>query len=308
MQTDTYANLFSLIQGFCGATLSTAETTRVNAFINARARSAYLKSDYWPRWLVVGEARPCNSSGLFPHEAGDMSSVDAFLRLHKTDPWNDSSAQEYEFYVTSNGAQAIGYSENYAAIDLGSGDGTFTPQNGYYFNWTNSNSDFLALGGFDGQGVLVDYTVKLAGVVLTAASDGVASGYNTTHVITQTGTTTIRNETSLSAIVPVIDTATSDFELSIEGAYVTYRKQLNVTYGDGTGSTTATIPGEWFDYLAHGSYSDWLRSEGQNEKAVIEDQLSESRLMLELEKIDRQHIGDSVAKRIRTNLNMTVRQ
>jgi hypothetical protein len=103
------------------------------------------------------------------------------------------------------------------------------------------------------------------------------------------------------------------------GAFVTYKKEFNEFYdtastndkADGdyyaqrpTGMTTSSdIPGEWWQYIAYGSYVDLLRSDGQNEKAQAEERQARDLLQIELEKIDRQHTGNTISRRIRTHVN-----
>jgi hypothetical protein len=89
-------------------------------------------------------------------------------------------------------------------------------------------------------------------------------------------------------------------------AFVTYKKQFSDTYGEAQGETTA-IPAEWFQYLAHGTYADYLRAEGQQEKAVVADQEAEMLLQDEMVRIDEQHTLQMVANRVFTNANMQVR-
>ena len=95
-------------------------------------------------------------------------------------------------------------------------------------------------------------------------------------------------------------------DLDPSEAFVTYKAQLTDTYGDGSGESTA-IPAEWFQYLAHGTYADYLRAEGQQEKAALADQEAEALLQDELIRIDEQHTLQMVANRIFTNANMQMR-
>lgn len=98
-----------------------------------------------------------------------------------------------------------------------------------------------------------------------------------------------------------------DGSLGTTSAYVTYKAQNSATYGDGTNGTTTAIPDEWFDYMAHGGSADWLRSEGQHEKAALADQEANAILEDELIKISNSSVMDLIGTRIITNANMQAR-
>ena len=203
MQTKTYAELFALIQALCGVVFASIETPRVKALINRRALRAYRATNYWPRFLKIGEQRTV-TNGVVPFTESGLDSIDTFLRVHKQAPYVTASVQEYDIMVTANGAT-------------------------------------LVCGDLDPS-----------------------------------------------------------------EAFVTYKAQLTDTYGDGSGETIA-IPAEWFQYLAHGTYADYLRAEGQQEKAALADQEAEGLLQDELIRIDEQHTLQMVANRVFTNANMQVR-
>ena len=203
MQTKTYAELFALIQALCGVVFASIETPRIKALINRRALRAYRATNYWPRFLKIGEQRVV-TSGVVPFTESGLDSIDTFLRVHKQAPYVTASVQEYDIMVTASGAT-------------------------------------LVCGDLDPS-----------------------------------------------------------------EAFVTYKAQLTDTYGDGSGETTA-IPAEWFQYLAHGTYADYLRAEGQQEKAALADQEAEGLLQDELIRIDEQHTLQMVANRVFTNANMQVR-
>lgn len=203
MQTKTYAELFALIQALCGVVFASIETPRIKALINRRALRAYRATNYWPRFLKIGEQRTV-TSGVVPFTESGLDSIDTFLRVHKQAPYITASVQEYDIMVTASGAT-------------------------------------LVCGDLDPS-----------------------------------------------------------------EAFVTYKAQLTDTYGDGSGETTA-IPAEWFQYLAHGTYADYLRAEGQQEKAALADQEAEGLLQDELIRIDEQHTLQLVANRVFTNANMQSR-
>jgi hypothetical protein len=203
MQTKTYAELFALIQALCGVVFASIETPRIKALINRRAMRAYRASNYWTRFLKIGEERVISNS-VIPYSESGLSSIDTFLRVYKQAPYIASSVQEYDIMVTASGATLV------------CGD------------------------------------------------------------------------------------------LNPSEAYVTYKAQLTDTYGDGSGEST-TIPAEWYQYMAHGTYADYLRAEGQQEKSVIADQEAELLLQDEMIRLDENHTSGLVSNRIFTNANMQMR-
>lgn len=203
MQTKTYSELFSLIQALCGVVFASIETPRIKAMINRRALRAYRSSNYWTRFLVIGEERVVTNS-VIPYSEAGVSPIDTFMRVHKQAPYMASSVQEYDIMVTADGATLV----------------------------------------------------------------------------------------------------CGDLNPSL--AFVTYKAQLTDTYGDGAGEAAA-IPAEWYQYMAHGTYADYLRAEGQQEKAVIADQEAEMLLQDELIRLDENHTSGLVSNRIFTNANMQTR-
>lgn len=86
-------------------------------------------------------------------------------------------------------------------------------------------------------------------------------------------------------------------------AFVTYKEEWTPAIS----SLSSDIPGEFFDYIAYGTYADYLRAEGQQEKAVIADQ--EAAAILEEEMTNPQCVStmQMVATRISTNSNNQLR-
>jgi hypothetical protein len=59
--------------------------------------------------------------------------------------------------------------------------------------------------------------------------------------------------------------------------------------------------------MAHGAYADYLRAEGQQEKAAVADQEANEMLLDELMRLDEQHTQTVISPRIFTNANMQIR-
>ncbi len=88
--------------------------------------------------------------------------------------------------------------------------------------------------------------------------------------------------------------------------WVTCKTQHLDTYGNAPGNTSA-VPSEWFEYIAHGTYSDYLRAEGQQERAALAEQEANEILLDELMRLDEQHTQTVISNRISTNSNMQYR-
>lgn len=200
MRTRNYSDLLELIQALCGVVFASIELGRINALVNRRISRAYRASDYWTRFLVVGEERAV-SDGVVAFDEGVLRGVDTFLRIHKDRPYSNVAVQEFDFSVGVDGATLV--------------SGTLDPS----------------------------------------------------------------------------------------VAYVTYKAVLPDSYGQ----DSTEIPAEWFQYLAHGTYADYLRAEGQQEKAALADQEAIEILTDELMRAENVSTQNLVATRFLTNANMQMR-
>jgi hypothetical protein len=87
--------------------------------------------------------------------------------------------------------------------------------------------------------------------------------------------------------------------------YVTYRKPLSDTYGDGTAGTTSDIPEEWFNYISLYCGHEMARASRQangNEYFPISAREVQEALTDALMKQEEQNISNSIARRIKTQL------
>ena len=81
-------------------------------------------------------------------------------------------------------------------------------------------------------------------------------------------------------------------------AFVTYKKELPLFTADST-----DIPGEFFHYLAHGAYADFLRMDGQHGKALTEEQVAQGYIDSQLEQIDIRNNNNSINHKFSTYVN-----
>jgi len=92
-------------------------------------------------------------------------------------------------------------------------------------------------------------------------------------------------------------------------AFVTYKKEFTpfTVSSDYENSTALIVPAEFFHFIAHTAYADFLRMDGQTDKALIEEQTGGNYLALELEKIDLRMNNNVVLKRFSTHGNRQAR-
>jgi hypothetical protein len=262
MQTRTYADLFALIQALCGVVFASIETGRIKALINRRAQRAYRSSNYWTRFLKIGEERYLSSDPI------------AATAIVADSGYFIATVGDTDFTAIGSSANTVG--EYFVATGAGTGTGTARPALGY-----------------------VPYT--------------------------ETGKSGIDSFMRIFQQAPYIATSVNEFDFTVtsEGAtpicgdlnpqtvFVTYKAQFSDTYGpglpDGLSTDVTSVPAEWFQYLAHGTYADYLRAEGQQEKAALADQEAEALLTEELIRLDENHTSGFVSNRIRTNANMQLR-
>jgi len=196
MTTDTYSNLLELVKALSGNTaLTTEETSLVNQFINRRIYNAYRRINYWPRYLVLGEARAV-SGGVVPFTQATLNPIGSFLRIYDEAPYGTYSVTELTYNVTADGADIV------------------SPPDG------------------------------------------------------------------------------------LDTVYVDYKKRWDGPYNS---TTNSLVPLEFFHYAAHAAFADFLRYDGQNDKAAAEEGYAESLLVLELEDVMNQRNFNTAGKRIRSH-------
>jgi hypothetical protein len=256
MQTRTYADLFALIQALCGVVFASIETGRIKALINRRAQRAYRSSNYWTRFLKIGEERYLSSD---PISATVVADSGYFI----------ATVGDTDFTLIGSSSNTVG--EYFVATGVGTGTGTVRPALGYVPYSETGKSSVDTFLRFFKQAPYIASSVQEFDFTVTAEGATLVAG-----------------------------------DLNPSTAFLTYKAQFTDTYGDGAGETSS-VPAEWFQYLAHGTYADYLRAEGQQEKAALADQEAEALLTEELIRLDENHTSGFVSNRIRTNANMQLR-
>lgn len=256
--TRTYAELIAFIEALSGVDLTTGETARVDPLINAAARAAKRASNYWERFLVVGEPRSVINGLVDDDEdsfhvfgAGTSSvnglyvsadavngkvSYERVVSVNDTDTpiydirWNGSDAWQIvaRQYITVNG-------------EVVTVNGAWLYQAGDVMYEKASVASTPPTGAWDSPSG-VEGAVP-APVIVDVAEIETAMYWEKTDF----RTTTPRSHEFASD-----SNGIRPWGNGTDGIiYVTYAKRLTDKYGDGTGGTVASIPEEWFEYIGH---------------------------------------------------------
>jgi len=331
MQTRTYADLFELVSALCGVTFATIEEPRIRALMNRRAVRAFKSSNYWTRFIKIGEERRLS---------GDSAAVTTTV----------SGSSYYINTVGSTDFSAIGVPYN--AVFYGAINGT-TLTVSDMTSGLIAIGDFITDGGsFDnvqitafitGTGGVGTYTVSpnqgtvavtimgtfTVDTYFTATGAGTGTGTVSPALdylpYTQTGLNTIDSFLRVFVYAPFKTMGSQEYQYTVgsdgaelisgtvspSSAFVAYKSVLTFSTAAGATSQSLTssslIPEEWFEYIAHGTYADYLRAEGQQEKAAVADAEASEILLDELMRLDEQHTQTLISNRMFTNSNMQVR-
>jgi len=331
MQTRTYADLFELVSALCGVTFATIEEPRIRALMNRRAVRAFKSSNYWTRFIKIGEERRLS---------GDSAAVTTTV----------SGSSYYINTVGNTDFSAIGVPYNAVF------DGAI---NGTTLTVSDMTSGLIAIGDFITDGGALDnvqitafitgtggvgtYTVSpnqgtvavtimgtfTVDTYFTATGAGTGTGTVSPALdylpYTQTGLNTIDSFLRVFVYAPFKTMGSQEYQYTVgsdgaelisgtvspSSAFVAYKSVLTFSTAAGATSQSLTssslIPEEWFEYIAHGTYADYLRAEGQQEKAAVADAEASEILLDELMRLDEQHTQTLISNRMFTNSNMQVR-
>jgi hypothetical protein len=338
MQTRTYGDLFKLIQSLAGVgSFAPTEADDVANLINRRFLQAFNESPIWPRYLVTSEERDIislNISGLGAGTSSDSSSVvnGNYILLGQDDGANGAVAGTNVYYNPAVGNLSAGTTVIYkrsstSRWEIESGglvainaDGTISVQA------TAGGSAVTLLVEADTQ--KKDNPSEVDTWTLTTANLSGTPLIVDKQLIpyAQTGRNTIGSFNRIHRKKAFLNQSSVEYDFFVDfdganilnitsttdnSAFVTYKKQFTpfsitvsdpVVVADFTGSTVE-VPAEFFAYLAHATYADFLRMDGQTDKAFAEENTASIALALELEKIDIISNNNTVNKRFSTYVN-----
>ena len=308
MQTRTYGELFKLIRSLAGVgSFSTAELDDVANLINRRFLQIFNESPIWPRYLVSSEKRDVLALTLSGATSSTSTTVNQNYKLLGANTTGGSNV--YQGATTStviiyNTGSA--WRVDTAASVAEQASGTFTV--------TSGTQEFI-----EADTNKKDNITDVETFTPRAGTDSLLVEGKNLVPFAQTGKTTIGSFNRIYRKQAFLNQSALEYEFFVEvtganilnissttdnSVFVTYKQQFtpfDVT--SGYADSTVEVPNEFFPYLAHATYADFLRMDGQTDKAFAEEERANLSLALELEKVDIISNNNTVNKRFSTYVN-----
>jgi hypothetical protein len=269
MQTRTYGDLFKITSALIGTggQLSVTEQDQLSHFINRRFQQAFDESPVWPRYLVSSTViYKRKSTGRWEIESGVSINIDTSGSIQVDAGAGSTVLFEADSVKKDNPSEVI--------------------------TWT------LTASTLSGTPLVVDEQL----IPYAQTSKDTIGDFNRIH-----RKRAFQNNSSMEY----------DFFVDFNGAnilnianstdneaFVSYKKQFTpFTVTSDYYNSAVEVPGEFFNYIAHAVYADFLRVQNRQEQALAEEQVAQTYLALELEKIDIRSNNNTINKRFSTYVN-----
>ena len=313
MQTRTYGDLFKLIQSLAGvSTFASTETDDIANLINRRYSEAYNTIQMWPRYLVSSEKRTINAYTLAGATSSTSTSVNQDYKFLGANDGNVGTlgTNVYQGVTTST---VIIYKNSSNAWVVQTGASATIQSDGNY-RVVAGTSQFT-----EADTIKKDLLENVETFTPRAGSDTLQVTPKNLIPYVQSGNDTIGEFIRVHRTRAFLNNSSLEYDFFVDAeganilnvssttdavAFVTYKK-IFVPFTTAADYTTSTeeVPGEFFHYIAHAAYSDFLRMDGQHDKAQLEQQNAQQYLALELERVDVIMNQNTVNKRFSTHVN-----
>jgi hypothetical protein len=305
MQTRTYGDLFKLASALIGTggQLSDGEQDQLSHFINRRFSEIFNASPSWPRYVVVGEPRTVtpdqtiqtSEDSFYVYGAGTTEANGLYVRNGDS----PNSLPAYTLY-DSDGITVL--------YNIWSDGG---PLLGWYITSTaiGNSGDVLYSQFTSQQGVPESGWARVGNGVSPAPYVRDLSNIGEFVRIHRTRPLLNRSALEYEFYVSALGAHILNQVSTTEGtAWATYKKEFTpFTVTSDYYNSTVEVPGEFFNFISHAVYADFLRVQNKQEEALAEEQAAQTFLALELEKIDIRSNNNTINHKFSTYVNRQAR-
>lgn len=316
MQTRTYGELFKLISALCGTgqQLTVPEQDQLRQFINRRFQEAFDSSPIWPRYFVSSEERDINFYTLSGATSSTSTSVNQSYKIRGIASGSGSTAGTKVYQGTTSATTFI-YKNSSNAWVVQSGAG-FTKETDGTITVSGGTVQFTEADTVKNDAVedVETWTPRAGDDVLDVVTKTLI-----TYSATPEGKTTIGDFNRIHRKKAFKNNSAVEYDFFVDSlganilnvestsdntAFVSYKKQFTpYTVTSGYYDSSLEVPQEFYNYIAHTAYADFLRMQNKNEQALAEEQVGFNFLAQELEKIDIRSNNNTVNKRFSTYVN-----
>ena len=332
MQTRDYKDLFRLITSMIGTGGELAaggtEDTQVADFINRRFQQAFDQSPIWPRYFVPSEKRKLSSfalAGSIPSsyqvpyaKFGTLNDSDFFtpiditggnsaIFLYKTPDkkWKLESGVYTKSY--SSGAPVA---EDPVTVSAYNETQFLQSDSEDYSNpldvprWIDNNGTIGGVLELDSL-QLVPYSETLDFEnSQEAPTRDQRQDIGTFNRIHRTESFLNKSAFEYDFYVDLSGANILNTHSGVESVFVSYKKPFTpFEVTSDFYNSTEKVPNEFFNFIAHAVYADFLRVQNRQKEAMAEEQVAQTYLAMELEKIDIRSNNNTINKRFSTYVN-----
>tara|TARA_R100001163_G_scaffold2560_7_gene3984 strand:+ start:2542 stop:3513 length:972 start_codon:yes stop_codon:yes gene_type:complete len=319
MQTNSYGNLIKLIQSLIGAeTLTDDEYTKISHFINRRLAEAYNTSPSWTRYVVSSEKRDINQYTLSGASASTSTAVNNnYFLLGQADDGGNTTPNTniYESVATKLiSTKIIAYKNSSNAWVVATGTSVPQQSDGRYRVSSAGTAQFT-----EADTIKKDKLEDVEVFTPRAGSDVLNVEQKNLIPYAQTNENTISEFIRIHRKKAFLNNSAIEYDFFVDGdganilnvansndgqAFVTYKKQFTYfSVSASWASSSVEVPLEFFYFLAHASFADFLRLESKYSEARTEEAIAQGYLAQELEKIDIRNNNNSLNKKFSTYVN-----
>ena len=312
MQTRTYGDLFKLIQSLAGVgSFAPTEADDIANLINRRFLQAFNESPIWPRYFVSSEKRDILSLQLSGATASTSTTVNQNYKLlgaNTTGGLNVYQGATTNTVIIYNTGTAWRVDTAASATEQASGTFTVSAGTQQFIEADVNKKDNIT--------EVVTFTPR-------AGTDSLLVEGKNFVPYAQTGRTSIGSFNRIFRKQAFLNNSAHEYEFFVDftganilnvvsttdnAAFITYKQQFTPFTVSGSlvsdyTDSTVEVPAEFFAYIAHATYADFLRMDGQTDKAFAEENTASGALALELEKVDIISNNNTVNKRFSTYVN-----
>ena len=320
MQTRTYGDLFKITSALIGTggELDVSEQDQVSHFINRRFQQAFDESPVWPRYLVSSEERKIalyELSGATGSTSTLVNQRYKFLGLAEPDTVSIGGTKVYNGLTTNdtliykNTGNAWVVATNVTNSVSAAGIVTFGDAGTVQFTEADTVKN-------DSIENVKTWTPRSGSDILKVLAKNLIP-------YTETGKDSIGDFNRIHRKRAFMNDSSMEYEFFVDfnganilnianstdtSAFVSYKKQFTpFTVTTDYYNSVVEVPGEFFNYIAHSVYADFLRVQNRQEQALAEEQVAQTYLALELEKIDIRSNNNTINKRFSTYVNRQAR-